>query len=415
MDQEDKLSPQFQMEVITCAIYSPAFLLTVIDHLDPDYFEGVILQSIVSCIVKLFKEGLVIDAFTIENEVLSTIAKEQEGLARTVLNSLKFNPDRVKYITERFREFATHQAIRIAIEKSHILLQEGKYSEIQDTVCSTFSKVQRTDFTDYFEEARKYLLLREPPVHNKTLIAELDTVIKGLKRGQLGVWVAQMKGGKSTALRHNARVSSFMGQNVLYYTLELGKREVIDCFTSAFTGVPLDDLREVLSDTISGLQLVSSVCRGKIFIVEMPPHSLDASILKAHLMKLATTRNKIDVIVIDYADLMSSVKYFEKEYEELERVYEELRAIAMEFKISIWTASQGNRGSIGKSKLTMDLIKGSIGKAAVADVMVGISITGDEGQRGKGRFQVMANRNGPAGGEIEFNCDFSRSLMYIRP
>ena len=54
---------------------------------------------------------------------------------------------------------------------------------------------------------------------------------------------------------------------------------------------------------------------------------------------------KPSILIIDYADIMRSTRTYDSLRHELKLVYEELRNLAMEMNIPIWTASQANRDS----------------------------------------------------------------------
>ena len=49
------------------------------------------------------------------------------------------------------------------------------------------------------------------------------------------------------------------------------------------------------------------------------------------------------LIIIDYADIMRSSRRFDSLRHELKLIYEELRNLAMDLNVPIWTASQANR------------------------------------------------------------------------
>ena len=52
---------------------------------------------------------------------------------------------------------------------------------------------------------------------------------------------------------------------------------------------------------------------------------------------------KPGLIIIDYADIMRSTRQYDSLRHELKLIYEELRNLAMELGIPVWTASQANR------------------------------------------------------------------------
>jgi replicative DNA helicase len=82
---------------------------------------------------------------------------------------------------------------------------------------------------------------------------------------------------------------------------------------------------------------------------------------------------------------------------ELKKVYEDLRNLAMEKCLPIWTASQSNRESANSDIVGLENMSESYGKAQVADVVISISRKPSEKAEGFGRLYVAKNRAGRDG------------------
>jgi hypothetical protein len=105
----------------------------------------------------------------------------------------------------------------------------------------------------------------------------------------------------------------------------------------------------------------------------------------------------VDMIIIDYGDLLRPVRYLKEKRNELESIYEELRAIASEYQCPVWTASQTNRSGLNAEVITMESISEAFNKCFVADFIFSISRTIDDKTTNGGRMFVAKNRNGPDG------------------
>ena len=88
---------------------------------------------------------------------------------------------------------------------------------------------------------------------------------------------------------------------------------------------------------------------------------------------MALKNFKPSLIIIDYADIMKSSKSYDSLRHELKLVYEELRNLAMELNIPIWTASQSNREGSSSNIVGLENMSEAYGKAMVADIVVTIS------------------------------------------
>ena len=128
-----------------------------------------------------------------------------------------------------------------------------------------------------------------------------------------------------------------------------------------------------------------------------PTKSASPNTLKAHLERLRQRDTKVDMIIVDYADLLKpNIAHKEKRIE-LENIYEELRGIAQEFECTMWTASQTNRSGLNAEVITMESISEAFNKCFVSDFIFSISRTIEDKNANTGRIFIAKNRNGPDG------------------
>jgi hypothetical protein len=105
----------------------------------------------------------------------------------------------------------------------------------------------------------------------------------------------------------------------------------------------------------------------------------------------------VDMIIVDYGDLLRPVRYLKEKRNELESIYEELRGIAAEYEAPVWTASQTNRSGLNAEVITMESISEAFNKCFIADFIFTISRTIEDKVANGGRLFVAKNRNGPDG------------------
>jgi len=136
---------------------------------------------------------------------------------------------------------------------------------------------------------------------------------------------------------------------------------------------------------------------GRLIIKEYPTKSATTQTLKNHLEKLRMKEIKVDMIIVDYADLLKPIVYQREKRNELESIYEELRGLAQEYKCPVWTASQTNRSGLNAEVVTMESISEAFNKCFVSDFIFSISRTPEDKLGNTGRMFVAKNRNGPDG------------------
>jgi replicative DNA helicase len=152
---------------------------------------------------------------------------------------------------------------------------------------------------------------------------------------------------------------------------------------------------------------------GRLIIKEYPTGSASIITIKNHLEKLAMKDFKPGLIVIDYADIMRSTRQYDSLRHELKLIYEELRNLAMELGIPIWTASQANREASDKEVVGLSNMSEAYGKAMIADVVVSISRKQLEKATGAARLFVAKNRAGQDGLLFPIRIDTARSHFEI--
>ena len=152
---------------------------------------------------------------------------------------------------------------------------------------------------------------------------------------------------------------------------------------------------------------------GKLIIKEYPTKTVSTETLRNHLKKLEQRDFKVDMVVVDYGDLLKPVTAQREKRNELEGIYEELRGIAAELKCPLWTASQTNRSGLNAEVVTMESISEAFNKCFVADFIFSVSRTVDDKKTNSGRIFIAKNRNGPDGIVMPLYMDTSIVKMEV--
>jgi len=150
-----------------------------------------------------------------------------------------------------------------------------------------------------------------------------------------------------------------------------------------------------------------------LIIKEYPTGAATVQMLRNHIEKLSLKNFVPSLIIIDYADIMRSSRTYDSLRHELKLVYEELRNLAMELNVPIWTGSQSNRDGESSDVIGLANMSEAYGKAMVADVVVSISRKPTEKAGGTGRLFVAKNRAGKDGVLFPIHIDTSQSRFKI--
>ena len=222
-----------------------------------------------------------------------------------------------------------------------------------------------------------------------------------------GDFVVHHNCGKShclTALGANAIRSGF---NVIYYTFELSAPKIGIRFDSNFCDIDSNDIVENKDKVLQFYEGNSNF--GKLIIKSYPANTATIGTLRAHIEKLSIKDFRPDLIIIDYADIMRSSRQYDSPRHELKLLYEELRSLADELHVPIWTASQSNREGANSEIVDVTNMSESYGKAATADIVVSISRRAHEKASGLARFFIAKNRAGRDGLVFPIKMNTARS------
>ena len=230
----------------------------------------------------------------------------------------------------------------------------------------------------------------------KTNWAPIDILLDGgLARGELGFVVAPAGSGKSWILTRLGAEAMRMGKNVLHVTLELNENYVGLRYDACFTGIDFQNIRKHIDIVKSKIAEIP----GKLIIKYYPIKTVSPLSIKAHVERVMMLGTKVDMIIVDYADILrgSTSEKNTNSYQEAGGIYEELRGVAGELQLPCWTASQSNRGSMDDDIIQADGIADSYRKIMTADFVLSLSRKVADKVNNTARFHVIKNRFGPDG------------------
>ena len=317
-----------------------------------------------------------------------------------------------EYIKETSLDFCRKQTLKEAMMKSVGLLQTCSFDEISTEINNALKLGSDNNFGyDYLADFEA----RFVPKHRKPVTTgwqDLDNITGGgLGRNELGVVIAPTGAGKSMVLVHLGAEALKEGKTVVHYTLELQETVIANRYDSCITGYPLGDIinfKEEVYDEIKDID-------GSLIIKEYPTKSASTNTIKSHLSRLVKRGINPGMVIIDYGDLLKPVVVRKEKRNELESIYEEMRAISAEFECPVWTASQTNRSGLSAEVITMEQISEAFNKCFVADFIFSVSRTIEDKQNNQGKIFIAKNRNGPDGMVYNIFMDTSNVNIKILP
>ena len=401
----------FQSKIIVSLLTDVKFMKQIIDILEVSYFDSDSNKFIIKTIQDYFTkyktvptmEALKVFIDDIENDVLKS------GVVDFLRQAWQHreSPD-LEFVKEKCLEFCKNQVIKNAIMESVELLDNHQYDDIKGVMDTAMrAGVERDIGHEYitgFEE-------RMTEQARNTLPTKWDSINElmdgGLAGGELGVIVAPAGIGKSWTLQALGAEAVKKGKTVIHYTLELNAEYVGLRYDTIVSGQPTGNLQYYKEDVLKAIGKL----KGDLIIKYYPTRTASVNTITSHLQQCELQGIKPDLVLVDYADIMKSTSNFTEKRHQIGHIYEELRGMAGEFEIPVWTASQANRSSLEEDVIGADKVSEDYSKVMTADFVMSMSRKVEDKIANTGRFHVIKNRFGPDG--ITFPATINTNTGYI--
>ena len=184
----------------------------------------------------------------------------------------------------------------------------------------------------------------------------------------------------------------------MYISLEMAEERIAERIDANLLNVPIDQLENLSKDMFT--QKVSNLAKktnGKLIIKEYPTGSAHAGHFRALLNELKLKKQfEPDVIFIDYLNICASSRMKGmggaiNSYNYVKAIAEELRGLAVEYDVPLWSATQTTRSGYSNSDVGLEDTSESFGLPATADLMFALIST--EELEGLGQIMVKQLKN----------------------
>ena len=176
-----------------------------------------------------------------------------------------------------------------------------------------------------------------------TGIGDLDRVIMGLNRSDLILLAARPGMGKTSfALNIAGNVAIKEKMKVAFFSLEMTKEQLVSRMLSTEGMVSGKNLRTGELTEDEWMRLIEAgdvLSKTQIYLDDTP--GITVPEMKAKLRRL----NQVDLVIIDYLQLMSSAKRIDSRVQEISEITRSLKIMAKELNAPVITLSQLSRAS----------------------------------------------------------------------
>ena len=386
--------PNFQIKIISCLLSDKVFLQTIFDIINPSYFDSDGNKLLIKMIMGYFTEYKTKPTLDVLKVKIDKI--DSDVLKVSVVKNLKeawrqIESEDLDYVKNKTLEFCRNQVIKSAIMESVELLEGQNYDGIKKVIDEAMKAGSSRDIGhDYVEGLEERLTESVRDVVSTSWDVINEVMDGGLGKGELGVIVAPAGIGKTWMLQVLGSAAVKAGLTVVHYTLELNQTYVGLRYDTVFSGVTTANIKYHQDDVKKVIERLP----GKLVIKYYPTRSATVPTLASHLKQLDIQSIKPDLVLVDYADILRDVGGAREVRHQLGNIYEDLRGMAGEFDLPVWTASQANRSALEEDVIGADKVAEDYSKVMTADFVMSMSRKVEDKIANTGRFHVIKNRFG---------------------
>lgn len=367
----------------------------VFPFLKPEYFEGN-SKVIFDLFIKFFGEYNVMPSEkALEIEFLNSDQNTEENAS--VLDNLgRIYQDGEDYLSAdedwlmaTTEKWCQDRAVYLAVIQSINIIDGGDKQYSPGAIPDILSRALSVSFDrnighDYIENAQdRFDFYHQVEKKIGFDLEMLNKITKnGVSRKTLNVILAGTGVGKSLAMCHFASSMLAQSKNVLYITLEMAEEKIAERIDANLFDVDISDLRSLNRQEFDNqIDSIRTKTNGRLVVKEYPTSQAHVGHFRALLNELQMKKSFVpDCIFVDYLNIcassrMKGVGGSVNTYTYVKAIAEEIRGLAVEWDVPVWTATQTNREGFGSSDVDLTNTSESFGLPATADLMLAMITT----------------------------------------
>jgi len=419
---------RIEQTVLRNLMYNEPYMRKAIPFLKDIYFskreESILFSEIYSFIEK-YNNLPTKETVLVEMGNRKDLNDEEVRSVKDLLEVL--NPEDVDQnwlvdTTEKFcKDRAVHNAvlegIKILDKKDKERSPEAIPSILADALAVSFDNHIGHDYLNDSEERYQWYHTKEKKFQFD--LSYFNKITKGgVPSKTLNIALAGTGVGKSLFMCHVAASFLAQGLNVLYITLEMAEERIAERIDANLLDVSMDDLHSLPKDIYNDrLKKVQDKTKGQLIIKEYPTASAHSGHFRALLNELALKKSfKPQVVFVDYLNICSSSRFKGgniSSYFYIKAIAEELRGLAVEFDLPIFSATQTTRTGFVSTDIGLEDTSESFGLPATADFMFALMSNEELEQLGQMKVKQLKNRYNDPSMNRSFILGVDRSKMKL--
>ena len=351
--------------------------------------------------------------------------EEQRKLLQTIFE-YEQEPQELQWLVDETEKFCKDKAVFNAVLEGIQIIDGKSRDKTPDALPEMLTEALQVGFDtnvghDFIEDADKrydfYNRLEEKVPFDLDLFNKITE--GGLSNKTLNIALAGTGVGKSLFMCHMASACIANGKSVLYITMEMAEERIAERIDANLMNIPIMELKDLSKPMFQDrIQTLKDKYEGRLIVKEYPTASAHAGHFKALINELKLKRNfHPDIIFIDYLNICTSSRFrpgsSANSYTIIKSIAEELRGLAVEQDVPIFSATQTTRGGYNSSDVDLTDTSESFGLPATADLMFAIISTEELEQLGQFMIKQLKNRYADPTRNKRFMIGVDRAKMKL--
>jgi hypothetical protein len=421
----------FQKILLKLLCVDGGFARAVHRHLQPQFFESEVLAWAFAICQRNFETYGVMPSLQLLLQKTRELDPRVRPLYTATIEQVMSSPMTDEgWLRDSVLDFVKRNVFVRAFSGARDLYNGGQVTNAYDEMMEAMETIRKTtwepmDRSMFFDElpARESHRLQTNAYADAipTGIGWLDTILNGgLSLGEVGVWLAYPKIGKSTMLmKHGQACCRISFKRCLHIVLEGSRKQVETKYDAAFSSELYAEIKDGgIRDAAAYARLYKEyeMLRG-LLVIRGFTDRWDYSVLDidTELNDLRRQGFKPDMIVLDYLDLLSGRNPpYKSETEKQRAASRDVKALANR-GYALWTATQAQRMKEGAEDvpdvLTSSKVADCYDKVRVVDFWGSLNQTRLERDAKQLRLYAEMYRDAPAGQVHSIRADYSRMIL----
>jgi replicative DNA helicase len=329
-----------------------------------------------------------------------------------------------EWLVEHTEKFCKEKAIYNGIMASIGIIEGKDKEQTQNAIPEIMSKALSVSFDtrvghDFFEDVDERYEYYHRVEERVPFDLEMFNLITGggVRKKTLNVVMAASGVGKSAFLCHHAAACLTQNLNVLYITLEMSEEEIAKRIDANLLDTDIHVLEKMpLAMYENKVNNLKKTCRGKLIIKEYPTAAANVTHFRNLMEELKIKKKfKPDIIIVDYLNICSCARFKMgngmNSYTYVKGIAEELRGLAKQFNVPLWSATQVNREGAKSSDMEMTDTSESFGLPQTTDFFIALIETEELAQNGQLMVKQLKNRGNDTTKNRKFLIGVNKSKM----